>query len=141
MSSFEVSEPILNSPYDSPKEHWWIMEGQMPERRQGRRPAMYYYREPGRDSAGKGGYHIELKRVNLIRERLDSWRKQGWPGVTRTTRELLVHWRREEREKRLFFAQIEAAETIIFLTEARADFRQGIEVPRDEPSDEEKAQG
>ena len=141
MSSFEVSEPILNSPYDSPKEHWWIMEGQMPERRQGRRPAMYYYREPGRDSAGKGGYHIELKRVNLIRERLDAWRKQEWPGVTRTTRELLIHWRREERKHRLFFAQIEAAETIIFLTEARADFRQGIEVPRDEPSDEEKAQG
>lgn len=141
MSSFEVSEPILNSPYESPKEHWWIMEGQMPERRQGRRPAMYYYREPGRDSAGKGGYHIELKRVNLIRERLDSWRKQGWPGVTRTTRELLLHWRSEARKHRLFFAQIEAAETIIFLTEARADFRQGIEVPRDEPSDEEKAQG
>lgn len=117
------------------------MEGQMPERRPGRRPAMYYYREPGRDSTGKGGYHIELKRVNLIRERLDAWRTQGWPGVTRTTRDLLLHWRSEERKQRLFFAQIEAAETMIFLTEARADFLQGIEVPRDEPSGEEKLQG
>lgn len=141
MSSFEVPEPILNSPYDSPKEHWWIMEGEMPERRQGRRPAMYYYREPGRDSAGKGGYHIELKRVNLIRERVDAWRAQGWPGTSRTTRDLLEHWRNPERQKRLFFAQIEAAETVIFLTEARADFRQGIEIPRDEPTDEEKASG
>ena len=36
----------------------------------------------------------------------------------------------------LFFAQLEAAETIIFLTEARADFLQGIEVPSDEPSED-----
>ena len=141
MSSFEVPEPILNSPFAEPQEHWWIMEGQIPERRQGRRPAMYYYREPGRDPTGKGGYHIELRRVNQIRERLKAWRDQGWPGVTRTTRDLLLHWRSAEREKRLFFAQIEAAETVVFLTEARADFLQGIEIPRDEPTEEEKAQG
>ncbi|MES2708870.1 MAG: type III restriction endonuclease subunit R [Verrucomicrobiota bacterium] len=141
MSSFEVSDPILNSPFEEPREHWWIMEGQTAERRPGRRPAMYYYREPGRDSTGKGGYHIELKRVNQIRERLKAWRAQGWPGVTRTTRDLLLHWRSEERETRLFFAQIEAAETVIFLKEARADFLQGIEIPMDEPSEEEKAQG
>ena len=30
-------------------------------------------------------------------------------------------------EHRLFFAQLEAAETIIFLTEARRDFLQGID--------------
>ena len=45
---------------------------------------------------------------------------------------------RDGREKRLFFAQLEAAETIIFLTEARTDFRQGIAIPRDEPSEERK---
>jgi len=43
--------------------------------------------------------------------------------------------------QRLFFAQIEAAETIIFLNEARADFRQGIEVPLDEPSNDAKEKG
>ena len=36
---------------------------------------------------------------------------------------------------------MEAAETIIFLIEARADLLQGIEIPRDEPSDEKKAEG
>ncbi|MBZ5719624.1 MAG: DEAD/DEAH box helicase family protein [Acidobacteriia bacterium] len=41
----------------------------------------------------------------------------------------------------MFFAQLEAALTIVFLTEARADFLQGIEVPRDDPSDERKAEG
>jgi len=141
MSIFEVPTPILNSPFEEPKEHWWIVEGQPLERRQGRRPAMYYYLEPGRDQNERGGFHIELKRVNLIRERVKKWRERGWPGVTRTTQDLLSYWRREGRSQRLFFAQIEAAETIVFLTEARADFRQGLEVPRDEPSDDVKAQG
>jgi len=141
MNTFEVPYPILSSPYEEPPEHWWIIEGQPIERRPGRRPAMYYYREPGRDQNDRGGILIELKRVNLIRERLAAWRQQGWPGVTRTTHDLLTYWRREGRSARLFFAQLEAAETVIFLTEARGDFRQGIEVPRDEPSDEARAQG
>jgi type III restriction enzyme len=61
--------------------------------------------------------------------------------VTRTTLDLLNYWQRDGRQHRLFFAQLEAAETIIFLTEARADFRQGIDVPIDEPSDEGRARG
>ena len=84
------------------------------------------------------GYELAL--VNLIRERLEAWR-QGYAGVTRTTLELLQWWRREGREKRLFYAQMEAVETVIFLTEARADFLQGIAVPRDEPSDDRKSEG
>ena len=141
MSNFEVPNPILNSPYDEPREHWWIIEGQPLEKRAGRRPAMYYYREPGKEQNDRSGIHIELHRVNLIRERVKAWRAAGWPGVTRTTHDLLAYWRHEGRERRLFFAQLEAAETIVFLTEARADFRQGIEVPRDEPSDAEKSAG
>lgn len=46
-----------------------------------------------------------------------------------------------ERQHRLFFAQIEAAETIIFLNEARADYLQGIDIPLDDISDERKAEG
>jgi type III restriction enzyme len=141
MSNFEVPSPILNSPFEEPKEHWWILEGKPAERRAGRRPAMYFYREPDREADGKGGLAIELKLANLIRQRVNSWRESGYAGVTRTTLELLQHWRREGRERRLFFAQIEAAETIIFLVEARADFRQGIEIPRDEPSDDRKTDG
>ena len=138
MSNFEVPSPILNSPYEEPKEHWWILEGQPAERRQGRRPALYFYREPGREADERGGLAIEMKLVNRIRETVKAWRASGYAGVTRTTLELLHHWRRPERDRRLFFAQIEAVETIIFLVEARADFRQGLEIPRDEPSDERK---
>ena len=141
MSNFEVPSPILNSPFEPPREHWWILEGQPAERREGRRPACYWYRSPGRDQNDRGGLLIELKLVNAIRERLRRWREEGWPGASRTTIELLQYWTREGRQQRLFFAQLEAIETIIFLSEARADFLQGIAVPRDEPSEQARAEG
>jgi type III restriction enzyme len=81
--------------------------------------------------------------ANGYRKQVKAWRAERYPGVTRTTLELLQWWHREGREerKRQYFAQIEAAETIIFLNEARADFLQGIDVPRDEPSEEQQALG
>lgn len=145
MSNFEVSDPILSSPFEEPREHWWIVEGEVPERRPGRRFAHYFYRDPRsatKESAETDiGTMIELKIVTRIRERLAAWRAAGYPGASRTTLELLTYWSREGRKQPLFFAQREAAETVIFLTEARADFRQGIDVPRDEPSEDKKAEG
>ena len=141
MSNFEVPSPILTSPFEEPKEHWWILEGRPAERRPGRRPALYFYRDPKRESDERGGLAIEMRLVNRIRDRIKAWRASGYAGVTRTTLELLQHWRRDGRDRRLFFAQLEAAETIIFLNEARPDFRQGVEIPRDEPSDDRKAEG
>ena len=148
-SNFEVPNPILNSPYEEPKEYWDIKPGDPPKApTPGRRPAFYYYRPPTtRDReqyGGEAGIAIELKLVNLIRKKLTQWRPlalRGEGGVSRTTHELLNYWRREGRKERLFFAQLEAAETVIFLTEARADFLQGIDIPPDEPSDDRKQQG
>lgn len=37
MNNYEVDEPILNSPYEEPAEHWHLEEGLQPEKRQGRR--------------------------------------------------------------------------------------------------------
>ena len=54
---------------------------------------------------------------------------------------LIQWWKRDGREKRLFFAQLEAALTVIFLTEARQDFLQGLNIPRDEPSEERRNEG
>lgn len=132
MSSVEVDTPILCSPFAEPAEHWWIEERVSPERRAGRRPAGYWYRDPKAPEPEEGftrGSWQPLDHVNLIRERLAGWRDAGYPGVTRTTLELLEWWRREGRRQPLFFAQLEAAETIVFLTEARSDLLQGIEVP------------
>lgn len=90
--------------------------------------------------SGKGT-EIELKLVNLIRQRLKEWRAAGRPVVSRTTQELLEYWSRDGRQHRLFFAQLEAAETLIFLTEARRDFLQGVDIPSDEPSEDRKKGG
>ena len=68
-------------------------------------------------------------------------READYPGATSVTQDLLAWWRRDGRQRPLFFAQLEAAETIIFLTEARADFLQGMGVPRDEISPEQIAEG
>ena len=141
---YEVEQPILNSPYEEPAEYWRITAGETPERIQGRRKAMYFYRPPAEHGeGGMGGLSVavELTLVNRIRERLQEWRDADYAGVTRTSLELLKYWRREGRLHRLFFAQLEAAETIVLLTEARQDFLQGIELPLDEPGEEGKQKG
>ncbi|WP_228036863.1 DEAD/DEAH box helicase family protein [Cuspidothrix issatschenkoi] len=144
--TYEVNEPILNSPFDEPSRYWFIREGYEPELKEGRRPAIVYppreikidwnlgkVLKPSRPDEFAPGYEMVL--VNHIRERVKDWRSQRYPGVTRTTLELLEYWNRDGRERRLFFAQREAVETIIFLKEARADFLQGINIPSDEPID------
>jgi type III restriction enzyme len=144
MENFEVATPILNTPFDEPAEYWLMEEGKPPVRMQGRRPGGYYYRRPNAPDEGEHaarGEWRELELVNLIRARMAEWRAAGRPGITRTTRELIEYWTREGRHRRLFFAQREAVEAIIFLTEARRDFLQGISVPLDEPSDERQADG
>jgi type III restriction enzyme len=141
MSEFEVPEPIVCSPFEAPTEHWHIHDEAPPELRRGRRPSVYFYPGPGGNTTADGapvGTTIELKLVTLVRSRLAEWRKDSYPGATRTTVELLEYWQRPDREKRLFFAQIEAAETIIFLKEARPDYLQGIHVPLDEPGERQK---
>ena len=143
----EVEKPIISSPYDEPTCHYLIESGKPAQLVQGRRPAMYYYRPPQRQTAtgpsDEVGTAIELTLVNELRKRVAEWRKAGYPGITRTTDELLRYWHRPEREgvQRLFFCQREAAETIIFLVEAREDLRQGLELPRDEPGEEGRAKG
>jgi len=143
MSQFEVAEPILNAPYDEPKAHWWITHNEPPDKREGRRPAMYYYIAPGRDQTERGGWYIELKQVNNIRKSLKDWLESGdWRReATATTCALIEHWTDPDRQHRLFFAQHEAALTVIFLTEANHRHTQGIQIPRDEPSDDEKRAG
>lgn len=131
-SNFEVDEPIICSPYEAPAEHWLIEEGRPPERRPGRRPAGYFYRDPAMPMSGDDftrGDWVELELVNRIRERVREWGLAGNPGATRTSLELLSYWRREGRETPLFFPQLEAAETVIFLTEGRPDLLVGLDVP------------
>jgi type III restriction enzyme len=147
--SFEVGEPIQNSPFEEPLRYWYIREGEHPQLIEGSRRAAVVF--PPRDQKRAWGEDerilrpskeyangFEMVMVNLIRERVAEWKKQGYPGLTRTTLELIEWWTREGRKQNLFFAQLEAALTVIFLKEGRQDFLQGITIPRDEPSEEIK---
>lgn len=88
--SYEVPQPILNSPYDEPQWHWFIEKGKPCEKLEGRRRSVYYYRPAkaatGSDAGSEVGTAIELKLVNLIRERVKAWREAGfrarWAGRT-----------------------------------------------------------
>jgi len=146
MFDFQVETPILNSPFLEPAKYWRIEEGTPPRIEEGRRRPVYFYRPPSFDVSKEGmdediGYEIELLLVSRIRQRLAEWRLAGYPGASKITLELLAYWQRDGRDKRLFFAQREAAETAIFLIEARADFLHGIQVPADEPTERQKAEG
>lgn len=156
----EVDSPIINSPFREPQLHWQIEQAKPPVKAEGRRRASYFYRVPehagsGRRAGSQGvlfesekGEEVDLALVNTIRERVKDWRNGvhsgglAYDGITPVTRELLDIWRSDDRMQRLFFAQIEAAETVIFLVEAKEIYRKGLpEIPKDEPGLEAKAAG
>ena len=64
---------------------------------------------------------------------MKAWREAGYPGVSGVTRRLLEYWTDPEEfdSRRFFFCQIEAVETLIWLTEAPAADRVGVKVPSD----------
>jgi type III restriction enzyme len=156
----EVESPIINSAFEEPRVHWEIRKNREPVKAAGRRPASYFFRVPERAERGRKvakpkdlfgetevGQEEPLDLVNQLRQRLQAWREgertgRCYEGASPVTRELLALWRSPDRQQRLFFAQIEAAETILFLTEAAAPYQQGLpKLPLDEPGAEAKAQG
>jgi type III restriction enzyme len=64
--------------------------------------------------------------VNKLREEVDKWRDDDYPGVTDTTRELLYFWffndhrlRSNNKPFKFWFCQREAVETLIYLFEVK----------------------
>jgi type III restriction enzyme len=135
-----VDNPILNSPYREPERYWLYDAAGMPRVENGRRPAGYYFRARARANERQlsmlsDEQFEELAVVNQVRQLVRAWRAAGYPGATPVTRQLLAHWTQPERERRLFFCQLEVAETVIWLVEIRGDRRLGIDVPLDTPLD------
>lgn len=132
-----VENPILGSPFVEPARHH-DFTGASPRVIEGRRAAGYYGVPRSENVTGALASHqfFPLPLVNELRKRVGAWRERRWPGVTAVTRDLLEHWHRPDR-RQLFFAQREAVETIIWLTEASPADRQGIEFPTDAPNDPE----
>jgi len=127
-----VNHLIINNPYQKPNSHLkYVREIRKFEVVAGRRPAGYVVASESSKSFDDPGVFIELPLVNQIRIRVDKWREENYPGITSITRNLLDYWKNSERENKLFFCQIEAIETLIWLTEAPENEKQGIVIPSD----------
>ena len=141
------TQPILNSPYDYPGQHWELDEQGQPTHRKkaGRRPAEF--RTPIPEPKRRRGQPIQgtlgleddegqscedqqyalAAAVNEIRRRVDAWRDMPRPdnwGVTPETARLLQYWRTHDFSSyRPFFCQLEAVETVIWLMEVAPKMR------------------
>jgi len=123
---------IVNSPFVEPRQYWQRHE-RMFRLVDGRRPAGFVRASERSKTFDDPGIFVPLPLVNQIRPRVAAWRQAGYPGVTGISKRLLEHWNNpdEHSDRRLFFCQIEAMETLIWLAEAPAADRQGIEIPSD----------
>ena len=120
-----VEDPILCSPYEEPELHWlYDTRTGIPSKNPGRRPASYWYKSERTGSTQLSLLAEEerddLPLVNALRADVKRWRESGWRGASETTKRLLRHWWRADRARRLFFCQVEAVETIIYLREMLA---------------------
>jgi len=140
----DLSNPILNSPFQPPEHHFVLGErGPTGEIKEGRRRSESFIPVP-KPSKGAGeqqaidlnptGERVEENSlINDIRREVEQWRVRGWNGVTPYTRKLLAHWAPgPHREDPVFFCQREAAETAIFLAEVAgrhgtADYRRRLD--------------
>ena len=128
----ETDHLIINNPYQKPEKHLkYNRETRKFKEVRGRRPAGYVVASENSDSFDDPGNFIELPEVNEIRRRVDAWREAGYPCTTGTTRALLEHWKNPEKNMRLFFCQIEAIETLIWLIEGPDADKQGIKIEGD----------
>jgi type III restriction enzyme len=133
--------PILNSPYSYPARHWELDEtGQptqkiietrrlaefitpipKPKKRKagGEQSALLFDEGKGLTTAKQRYEHTAI--INAVRAQVDAWRRLTNPSdwrVTPETARLLQHWRHHALPGiRPFFCQVEAVETVIWLTE------------------------
>ncbi len=130
-----VSKPILCGPYDEPDKHW-VYDTTAGEARQetGRRPASYWFKTRRTGTAQLSLLAEEerddLPLVNLLREDVRRWRASQYEGATPVTKQLLAHWTRKDRPRRLFFCQQEAVETLVYVNEILAAGRKPRFAPK-----------
>ncbi len=128
MKQIVIENPILNSPYTEPRRHFRFSdEGITNDIVEARRTSSYFVPIPqARKKSPKQlafetewtADRIEENRfINQVRERVALWRRGGYVGITRTTARLLEYWQKPDRERKLFFCQVEALETAIYITE------------------------
>lgn len=128
----KIDKLIVNSPYQEPDKHWnYDRETQSFDLVDGRRPAGYVVATPNSQSFDDPGVFNEIELANQIRDRVARWQNDGRPGLTGISKRLFEHWTGEERERKFFYCQIEAIETLLFLNEAPDSYKVGVDIPSD----------
>ena len=127
-----IENPILNSPFVEPSRHFKFSDdGITDEVVDERRVSAYFIPiAPPKKKGKQLAFDTEWTRdriqenafINQIRSRVAIWRRGNYQGITRTTRWLLDYWRNSERERKLFFCQIEALETAIYIAEVAGKY-------------------
>jgi type III restriction enzyme len=149
MSNPFFDHPILNSPYEYPRRHWELDETGQPTQRtiDTRRRAEFISPIPkpkkhkqsapqeslvfdeGKGLSTKKQQYDPTSIINEVRGAVDAWRSLPNPNqwqVTPETARLLQHWRHHPFTGiRPFFCQVEAVETLIWLTEVAPHFKDG----------------
>ena len=118
-------QPILTRAYDEPKRHWKTVAGETSNEIVTRRRSAEEPLPMGPAMAIQQGLAFDDQAamagaIDKLRGEVREWRAAGWPGTSNATRELLEYWAREPGEGPVFspfYAQREAIETVIFLTE------------------------
>jgi len=130
MKQIVIENPVINTPFEEPGRHFRFTEdGITNEIVESRRISSYFIPVPRPRKKGKQQQLPfstewtedrlqENEFINQVRGRVAKWRRGGYMGITRTTSRLLEYWQRPDREVRLFFCQVEALETLIYITEA-----------------------
>lgn len=128
MKQVVIENPVINSPFEEPKRHFKFSdEGITDEIIESRRISSYFVpipqprkknsRQLSFDSEWTADRLEENKFINRVRERVSIWRQGKYQGITNITRRLLDYWTDPQREHKLFFCQIEALETAIYIAE------------------------
>ena len=149
MSNPFFDQPILNSPYAIPQQYWELDPDGQPTQKtiNRRRPAEFITPIPkpkkrktsdfqqsivfdeGKGISSLTQQYDLTSNINELRRHVDRWRRIPTPsqwGVTPETARLLQHWRHHDFNSiRPFFCQVEAVETIIWLTEVAPNLREG----------------
>ena len=147
MSNPFFDHPILNSPYEYPRRHWELDTTGQPTERvvDARRRAEFITPIPkpkkrkavqqgemvfdeGQGLSTKEQQYDVTSIINEVRQHVGTWRSlpaSQWQ-VSPETGRLLQHWRHHQfSDVRPFFCQVEAVETVIWLTEVAPHSKSG----------------
>jgi type III restriction enzyme len=118
MKQVIIENPVINSPFEEPQRHYrFTDDGITDEIVESRRVSAYFVPIPPPKKKGKQIALFnqwtkdrveENKFINRVRDAVAKWRMGRYVDITKTTGRLLDYWKDFDREKKLFFCQIEA---------------------------------